>query len=108
MVVLPAPFGPSSANTVPSGDLEVDAVEDDLAADMTCASPVARIATWDRAVTHAPPAGRTVCARSDVEVLDRWLPGGGGDHVEELGRDPFAELLERLDHLEGRLRGALP
>ena len=32
VVVLPAPFGPSSAKTVPSGDVEVDAVEHDLLA----------------------------------------------------------------------------
>ena len=31
IVVLPAPFGPSSAKTVPSATVEVDAVEHDLA-----------------------------------------------------------------------------
>ena len=32
VVVLPAPFGPSSAKTVPCGDVQVDAVEHDLVA----------------------------------------------------------------------------
>ena len=39
VVVLPAPFGPSRAKTSPRGDLEIEAVEDDLASEGLAQAP---------------------------------------------------------------------
>ena len=67
-VVLPAPFGPSSANTVPSGDVEVDAVEDDLLAER-----LAEAADLDRRA-----AVRAVVCCAVIAHLPGSAPGGAG------------------------------
>ena len=105
MVVLPAPFGPRSAKTRAFGDLEVDAVEDDL-----LAVGLAQPGRADRGPgadgRHAaPPAASGGPTDQMSRSSTGGLLGGAGDDVVELGRDPLAELVERLDDLEGRLAG---
>ena len=98
VVVLPAPFGPEQGVDGALGDREVDAVEDDLLA-VGLAQPGGADRGPGTCHRHAAPSRAVVPRRrrSDVEVLDSRLPSRAGDHVEELRRDPLAELVERLD-----------
>ena len=85
------------------GDVEVDAVEDDLLAVGLAQADGAdgrSGARWPSCRTSRPnAAGASVRCRGP-----RRSAAGrtAGDHVVELRRDPLAEFLERLDHVEGR------
>ena len=104
VVVLPAPFGSEQREDGPFGDLEVDAVEDDLVAErLAQARPRGSRSRRDSiAVMPRPPEdgdrGPGQMSRSSTAAAGRprrpCRRAAGGI---------LAELLERVDDFEGRL-----
>ena len=94
-VVLPAPLGPRSEDRA-LGDLEVDAVENDLLAERLVQAPDLDGGGRPCLRCHRAPPGWMAGGRpaSDVELLHGRLPRGARDHVEQLGWDLVAQLVE--------------